>query len=464
MNGLDKNIPISDYSKIPNDLVLDNRLSGGAIKIYLYLASRPDGWIVKNSDVKEKTGVKSDSVVSKYWQELLESGWLTRKKGTPSSSNKCGYYDYVLMSSPNHQDQANYEESSNFNIVQISTSSKFEESSNLDDVNGTENVNLEKDGVSHPSITVNTAPAPAIDNYNINNNNTCLSLSEKEEINKNENNTENISFGYFSLTKSCHPENENRQDTKTPNEKEEEEEFLMECKAVFGKKPETKNAASEKSVSGTNGFSNSLPSGSSQNAPNSNDEKGSVSFIAKTGNVDKKGVCGTSDSSTGATIQAFGNDHNGNDMLFNLDNDSPLVDNKKKSPNKTGKPEKMFFDYENYVIQNVSEKDLEKWKEAYPAVDIDLEIKRAEIWLKANPAKRKKNIDAFLTRWFSKSQERGGSYPSNSNGKYFGNNKDELKSEWADRVLGKVIGKGMKASPEAIAEMKAYEESGEAPF
>jgi hypothetical protein len=452
MSGLDKNIPVSNYSLIPNELVLDSRISSGAIKIYLYLASRPIGWIVKNCDVKDKTGVKSDSVVSKYWQELLESGWLTRKKGTPSSSNKCGYYDYVLMSSPNHQDQANYEESSNFNIVQISTSSKFEESSNL-----------EKDGVSHPSITVNTAPAPAIDNYNINNNNTCLSLSEKEEINKNENNTENISFGYFSLTKSCHPENENRQDTKTPNEKEEEE-FLMECKAVFKNKHDSKNAASEKSVSGTNGFSNSLPSGSSQNAPNSNDGNGSVSFIAKNGNMAEKGACGTSDSSDDAAIHVFGKDHNGNDLLFKLDNDSPSVDAKKKSPNKMVKPDKMFFDYDNNVIQNINENDLKKWKEAFPAVDIDLDIKRAEVWLKANPAKRKKNIDAFLTRWFSKSQEKGGSYPSNSNGRYFGNNKDELKSEWADRVLGKVIGKGMKASPEAIAEMKAYEESGDAPF
>lgn len=319
---------------------------------------------------------------------------------------------------------------------------------------------------NYPSpLNIDTAPAPAHAEDDIYNNNTCLSLSEKEEINKKENNTENISFGYFSLTKNCPSENENRQDAKAPDGTENEEEaFLMECKSVFGKKSETQNADSEKSVSETIGISNSKPSENAQKAPISNNGKGSVSFIAKTGNLAEKGVCVTSDSSDGATIHMFGKDHNGNDLLFKLDNDSPSVDAKKKSPNKKGKTDKMFFDYDNNVIQNINENDLKKWKEAFPAVDIDLDIKRAEVWLKANPAKRKKNIDAFLTRWFSKSQEKGGSYPSNSNGRHFGNNKDELKSEWADRVLGKVIGKGMKASPEAIAEMKAYEESGEAPF
>jgi hypothetical protein len=58
----------------------------------------------------------------------------------------------------------------------------------------------------------------------------------------------------------------------------------------------------------------------------------------------------------------------------------------------------------------ISEKDRTDWGIAYPAVDLDVELVRADQWLKGHPAQaRKKLWRAFLTRWFGKEQERGGS-------------------------------------------------------
>lgn len=542
MNGLDKNIPISDYSKIPNDLVLDNRLSGGAIKIYLYLASRPDGWIVKNSDVKEKTGVKSDSIISKYWQELLDAGWLTRKKGTPSSQNKNGFYDYVLMSSPSQQGQSSHEESANFKKSEISRKAKFQES-----------CNFEKVGVNHPPITVNTAPAPAIDNYNINNNNTCLSLTEKEEIKKKEINRFNISsFGSF-LLKNCDAseksenacpdgqkaisqnsggiQNDNADfDGDMEDDEESAEAFLNECKAVFKANPENADTG----ISETKDYPSSTPMESFRNMVISSESQIPASSTTNSPNTPKHAFLEDSTSSIDKPLHVTNTDSKGNAMLFDLGNDQPA---KEITDNKQEKKDQALQKYRDFIeneIKGLTKKEKEIWQDAFPTLDIDYQIKKAWGWLIGNTSKRKKNIRRFLHVWFTSNENKSlsknindielevpyptqaseviaeaakigyqmteekaeefianykskgwmngnsvirdwryllprwksneGRYPSNSNGRYFGNNKDELKSEWADRVLGKVIGKGMKASPEAIAEMKAYEESGEAPF
>ncbi len=55
---------------------------------------------------------------------------------------------------------------------------------------------------------------------------------------------------------------------------------------------------------------------------------------------------------------------------------------------------------------------IEKWKEAYPAVDVKQELKRMIAWLESNPQKKKtkRGIDRFINTWLSKEQDRGGIY------------------------------------------------------
>lgn len=47
------------------------------------------------------------------------------------------------------------------------------------------------------------------------------------------------------------------------------------------------------------------------------------------------------------------------------------------------------------------------WSESYPGLDIEGQLQQARAWLFANsaPAKRKRNIKAFLCRWMAKAQE-----------------------------------------------------------
>lgn len=67
------------------------------------------------------------------------------------------------------------------------------------------------------------------------------------------------------------------------------------------------------------------------------------------------------------------------------------------------------FSFEERKFLGIVEKDIEGWKEAFPRVNISGEISRAREWLLSNPGKRKKNYRRFLTNWFGRSQEKGGS-------------------------------------------------------
>ncbi len=74
------------------------------------------------------------------------------------------------------------------------------------------------------------------------------------------------------------------------------------------------------------------------------------------------------------------------------------------------------FDYDTAQFHGITDKRRALWRQAYPAVDIDLELLKAAAWLVANPAQRKKNYARFLTNWLSRCQERGGSSPGRAGG------------------------------------------------
>lgn len=55
---------------------------------------------------------------------------------------------------------------------------------------------------------------------------------------------------------------------------------------------------------------------------------------------------------------------------------------------------------------------IEKWTAAYPAVDVQQELRKMAVWLDSNPQRRKtrRGIDRFINAWLSKEQDRGGKY------------------------------------------------------
>ena len=75
----------------------------------------------------------------------------------------------------------------------------------------------------------------------------------------------------------------------------------------------------------------------------------------------------------------------------------------------------------------------ERWGEAYPAVDLDMQLSRMDAWLRANPAKAKRKLwERFVTNWLSRSQDRGGDIKSNPIGQ--GTARPTVSKGWADEA------------------------------
>jgi len=75
---------------------------------------------------------------------------------------------------------------------------------------------------------------------------------------------------------------------------------------------------------------------------------------------------------------------------------------------KTNNP-KIEFSFEERKWLNITIEDKAGWKDAYPAVDIDQELRKMREWLIANPSKKKTNYRKFINNWLSKTQDQGGS-------------------------------------------------------
>lgn len=77
--------------------------------------------------------------------------------------------------------------------------------------------------------------------------------------------------------------------------------------------------------------------------------------------------------------------------------------------NTTDQKKKINFDFNKEIWENITDKDREGWRKAYPACNVDIELKQMKEWLLSNPDKRKSRYRRFITNWLSRSQERGGS-------------------------------------------------------
>ena len=96
MNTL-KNELKAKYSQIPNELVTDLTISAGALRVLLYLFTKPDNWNVYNADICNQLDI-SEKTLTKYWSELLSSKWLRREKKQTKDGKFTGGYSYLIGS------------------------------------------------------------------------------------------------------------------------------------------------------------------------------------------------------------------------------------------------------------------------------------------------------------------------------------------------------------------------------
>lgn len=371
----------NNYSQISNDLINDIRISALARFIYVYLYSKPDCWIIRNFDVQNNIGIKDKNTMSKYWRELVSSGWIERKK------NGDGTFDYTVKQS----------------LAQIRISKNAENNEN--DTQIWKNHNRVEPSYEKTLIGKNPIREKP---YDISN--TDL-LSNTNEFKKTNINTISIKSA------SCQPKEQKNNDECSfiDNSIDDVDHGSCPDDDPFGVEVDIQKTAPLQDMSRIN-----------NNAPNSRFDEKTVSPIE---NNDK-------DRKNAVSEQSKANPNNTTDSNTCLTFDEFWDMYDKKVEVKTCKQ----------LYAKIKESDRQKIKETLP------------VYVKNTPDKQFRKYPATYIR-----KESWNDDPSvyENTGKP---PKDELKSEWADRVLGKVIGKGMRATPEAIAEMKAYEESGEAPF
>ena len=95
------------------------------------------------------------------------------------------------------------------------------------------------------------------------------------------------------------------------------------------------------------------------------------------------------------------------------------MSNKKEDKDKEGEVKERValplinFSFVTFKWENIGESDIKGWREAYPACNIDLELKRMGEWLKANPHKKKSRYRRFIMNWLNNNQDKGGTRGAN---------------------------------------------------
>lgn len=95
-----KNRLVKKFTTVPNAIITDQNISDRALRIYLYLISKPDGWQVNNADVMKQLNIKSEETLSAAWKGLIETGWINRTHKIGANGKFLGGYDYALNEFP----------------------------------------------------------------------------------------------------------------------------------------------------------------------------------------------------------------------------------------------------------------------------------------------------------------------------------------------------------------------------
>jgi hypothetical protein len=73
-----------------------------------------------------------------------------------------------------------------------------------------------------------------------------------------------------------------------------------------------------------------------------------------------------------------------------------------RSAKRPRQKDNLKFNFDSWAFEGIEEKDMQAWKEIYPLLDLNVEIKRSIEWLKSNRSKANKSQwRKFLNNWFS---------------------------------------------------------------
>jgi len=64
----------------------------------------------------------------------------------------------------------------------------------------------------------------------------------------------------------------------------------------------------------------------------------------------------------------------------------------------------IIFNNETFKLENIPKEKLEKWKDAFPQTNVEVELKKMEAWLAANPKNKKVNYERFIVNWLGRAR------------------------------------------------------------
>lgn len=88
----------SNFTVIPNEAILDTRLSAAARWLLVYLLSRPNDWQVHVGDIQKRGGVGREKAY-RLIKELVSVGWV-RKSVSREDSGQWGGVEYIVTDQP----------------------------------------------------------------------------------------------------------------------------------------------------------------------------------------------------------------------------------------------------------------------------------------------------------------------------------------------------------------------------
>lgn len=96
--------------------------------------------------------------------------------------------------------------------------------------------------------------------------------------------------------------------------------------------------------------------------------------------------------------------------------DKVSINNTCPEPKKTPDPSGILLPLNNGTMYDVPLSKIEEWKVAFPAVDVEQELRKMIAWLNSNPERKKtsRGVNRFINNWLSKEQDKGGSFRTGS--------------------------------------------------
>jgi len=87
------------FITLPNEVIVA-QISHGAFRVFCYISSKPEGWLVRNTDIKKQLRIGQNQTLANYFKELLDAGWINREPCKDDGGKLSGGFDYWIMDKP----------------------------------------------------------------------------------------------------------------------------------------------------------------------------------------------------------------------------------------------------------------------------------------------------------------------------------------------------------------------------